>query len=40
MSVPAADVAAMTNPPVAKPEMTPPPVTPDHTAIMKIATCT
>ena len=38
MRVPAEDVAAMTNPPVARPEMTPPPTAPDQIAMMKIAT--
>ena len=41
MRVPADDVAAMTNPPTARPEMTPPPKAPDQIAMMKIATwCT
>ena len=38
MRVPAEDVAAMTNPPVARPEMTPPPTAPDQIAMIKIAT--
>ena len=38
MRVPADDVAAMTNPPTARPEMTPPPTDPDQIAMMKIAT--
>ncbi len=38
MRVPADDVAAMTKPPTARPEMTPPPTDPDQMAIMKMAT--
>ena len=38
MRVPADDVAAMTKPPTARPDMTPPPTEPDQIAMMKIAT--